>query len=281
MWTVVRITAVRRIRAGNRCVPGQVGRTRAVLALAMTLLVLAGCVAPGSASHPAARPAPPDRSVGTQLDRPLPPAIGAAPLIDPDGRRTSLNAWRGRVIVLTDMLTLCQEICPLTSANYRQLAAAVRSAGHADNVEFIELTVDPRRDTPARLRAYRRLVGTASNWELLTGAPSTIAKLWRYFGVSYQVTPVRNSAARDWWTHRRLTYDVDHTDLVAFLDRNGHERFIIDAAPNTGGSKPPPALTRMLDAAGQRNLRHPSKTAWTVPQALRAVSWLVGDKIAE
>jgi protein SCO1/2 len=238
---------------------------------------MAGCVAPNSAAE---QTGPPGPSIGTRLDRPLPPAIGAASLIDPDGRRTSLNAWRGRVVVLTDMLTLCQEICPLTSANYRQLAAAVRSAGRADKVEFIELTVDPRRDTPARLRAYRRLVGTAPNWELLTATPSTIAKIWHYFGVSYQVTPVQNDAARDWWTHRRLTYDIDHNDVVAFLDSTGHERFIISAAPNTEGRKPPEALRRMLDAEGQRNLDHPANSAWTVPQALRAVSWLVGDEIA-
>jgi protein SCO1/2 len=258
-----------------------------VLILATTSLVLAGCVAPGSASGPASqsasqsasRPKPPGPSVGTRLDRTIPPAVGAAPLIDADGRSTSLNAWRGRVVVLTDMLTLCQEICPLTSANYRQLAAAVRSAGRTDKVEFIELTVDPKRDTPGRLQAYRRLVGSAPNWELLTAAPSTIAKLWRYFGVSYQVTPATDQAARDWWTHRLLTYDVDHNDVVVFLDRKGHERFLINAAPNTQGRRPPPTLTRMLDAEGHRNLDHPATTAWTVPQALRAVSWLIGERI--
>lgn len=238
------------------------------------LLSLVVAVTACSASPP---PAPPS-SVGTRVSLTVPGSIRTAPLIDSHGHRTSLAAWSGKIVVLTDFLTLCQEICPLTSANFRQLVESVRAAGLTHDVEFVELTVDPERDTPQRLRAYQQLIGQGRNWALLTGSSATISQLWRHFGVDVQKTSA-DSAARDWWTHRPLTYDVDHTDAVIFLDQKGKERFLIDGAPNTGGHAPPAALRHMLDAKGRRNLARPSAMAWTVPQALGVIGWLAGRKV--
>ena len=77
---------------------------------------------------------------------------------------TSLAAMRGQVVVLAGFLTLCQETCPLTTGNLLVMGRAVTAAGLGRRVRFAELTVDPGRDTPARLRAYRALVGALSNW---------------------------------------------------------------------------------------------------------------------
>lgn len=243
-----------------------------VVAVAIALLMVASCGGPA--------PAAPKASLGVKVDLSVPGAIRDAPLTDSHGHQTNLGEWTGKIVVLTDMLTLCQEICPLTSANFRQMADAVRIAGLTDKVEFLELTVDPKRDTAARLRAYQRLIGSAADWELLTATPQTIARIWKHFGVFFHTTPVIDTGVRDWWTHQPLTYDVDHSDTVVFLDAHNHERFIINAAPNTGGKSPPAALNRLLDAEGRTNLNHPGPTAWTVPQALGAISWLVGKDIA-
>lgn len=236
-----------------------------------TVVTMAACTA--------SRPAPPPPSVGTRVSLAVPESIRNAPLIDSHGHRTNLAAWSGKIVVLTDFLTLCQEICPLTSANYRQLVGAVGAAGLTDDVEFVELTVDPKRDTAQRLRAYQRLVGQRRNWALLTASPTTISRLWKHFGVFFQTAPVTSSAARDWWTHRPLTYDVDHSDAVIFLDQKGKERFLINAAPNAKSHVPPAVLRKMLNAEGRRNLDHPDATAWTVPQALGVIGWLAGRKI--
>jgi protein SCO1/2 len=48
-------------------------------------------------------------------------------------------------MVFTDFLTLCQEICPLTSANYASLQSRLDKAGMSSDVELVELTVDPAR----------------------------------------------------------------------------------------------------------------------------------------
>lgn len=224
-------------------------------------------------------PPPPPASAGTAVQIPMPAEVSDAPLVDSDGKRTSLGAWRGKVVVLTDFLTLCQEICPLTSVNFAAMAEATRAAGLSDSVQFVELTVDPERDTAERLAAYRSLVGSAPNWTLLTGAPDVVATVWAHFGVSYGEEPVGDDAGLDWWTGQRLGYDVGHTDALIFIDEQGEERFVVVGAPNTEGRTPPPALDELLNAEGQANLHKPDPSAWTVPQALGVLSWLLEKEI--
>jgi cytochrome oxidase Cu insertion factor (SCO1/SenC/PrrC family) len=71
----------------------------------------------------------------------------------------SLASFRGKYVVLSSFLTLGQEECPLTTGIFQPLQASVRTAGLAGKVAFVEVTVDPGRDAPARLRAYRTRSG--------------------------------------------------------------------------------------------------------------------------
>ena len=66
---------------------------------------------------------------------------------------------KGRYVVLAPFLTLCQEECPLTTGVYQELQASVDKAGLGHKVAFVEVNVDPERDTPARLRAYEQRFG--------------------------------------------------------------------------------------------------------------------------
>ena len=59
------------------------------------------------------------------------------------------------------------------------LARALNAAGQQHKVALLEISIDPHRDTPARLRAYQKLFGAArSNWTLLRAAPADTARLW-------------------------------------------------------------------------------------------------------
>ena len=247
----------------HRLVPVTVG---------VAALVLSAC----GAGHPG----PPPASVGLRLDRPLPASVASLPLTDDAGRSTSLGAFRGRVVVLADFMTLCQEVCPLTSANYAAMDRAVAAAGVQGKVEFVELTIDPERDVPARLHAYRRLFGAPPNWSLLTGSPPVVSKIWSWFHVYYERVAEGSPPATDWWTGQALTYDVDHEDAIAFLDAAGHERFVIDSPPDAKGRPLPPSLQRFMDALGRQNLSRPPGDAWTASQALGVLSWLLGTHLS-
>jgi protein SCO1 len=256
------------MRAMVRCWP-----VRLAAALAATALAAAACGSgPGD-------PAPPSPYLGNIKDRPVPDGIANLPLTTDAGHPTSLAALHGQVVVLADFLTLCQETCPLTTANLLVMDRAVTAAGLGRRVRFVELTVDPNRDTPWRLRAYRSLVGAPANLLLLTGSPAVIGQIWRYFGIWYQQVAEDDPPGTDWLTGKPLTYDITHEDALIYLDAKGQERFLVVGSPNAAGAPIPATLRRFLSAQGQTDLNHPDASTWTAAEALSPIAWLTGQAI--
>ncbi|MGH3497091.1 MAG: SCO family protein [Nocardioidaceae bacterium] len=273
------MTVVRR-RAHPRVRPGRLAPARLLAAALVALVAGAGCGGPSDAAN---RPAAPAQSVGTTLDRAVSGSILDLPLRTSTGQATSLRAYAGKVIVLSDMMTLCAETCPLDTANVVDAARAVERAGLGDKVAFLSITVDPRRDTVPQLAAYRRLfTPPPSDWETLTGSPADLARLWKYFGVYYKRVPQGVPPDKNWRTGKPLAYDIEHADLLLFLDHAGHERFVLNGAPHVAsGASVPKKLHDFLDEAGLKNLRRSAGFGtWTTPQALSAISWLIGHEIA-
>lgn len=225
--------------------------------------------AAGSASPPSGVP----RLFGFAENRPVP----NVPLIGENGRTTSLEAFRGKIVVLSPFLTLCGEVCPITTGAFLQLQRDVEAAGLGDKVVFVEVTVDPHRDTPARLRAFARLTGV--RFPMLTGTPANIRTLWNFFGVGYKRVPQGNPPDIDWWTHKPLTYDVEHVDAVFFIDPQGVERAFVGGMADVGG-KLPKVLRGLLSPTGLNNLKHPAG-AWTEPQVLADIGHLLGRAIPQ
>lgn len=193
----------------------------------------------------------------------------------------TLAALRGKTVVLTDFLTLCQEICPLTSANLAAVQKSLTSGGVEKNIVLVEVTVDPVRDTPQRLAAYRKIVGAGPNWLLLTADADTIASLWKWFGVAYQTSAEAGSPApTDWWTGQPLTFDVGHNDAVFFLDSKGVERYLLTGTPNADGAPVAKPLVGFLNDEGRTNLASPGLNAWTATDVERTLSWLTGSEIS-
>jgi cytochrome oxidase Cu insertion factor (SCO1/SenC/PrrC family) len=227
--------------------------------------LLAAC---GSSGDPPAPPA----SLGIVENR----AIPNVPLISSSGAPTSLAAYRGKDIVMAPFLSLCQDECPLITGAFIALQRDVRAAGMGSKVVFMEITVDPARDTAARLAAYSKEFG--ADWVLATGTPANLDALWKFFGVSVQVVPEEQPAKIDWYTGTPLTYDVDHTDGYFLIDASGHERFSDSNPPNLNGHLEK-KLTNLLNGGGVQNLDHQGNPNWTLSDALSSISWLVGQNI--
>lgn len=262
------------------------GVKAAVVAIAAGLLAaaLAACGGPAKQGGTAAgRPQPPAALGGVTMSDPVPDSIMRLPLTTAGGQHTTLAAYRGKIVMIADFLTLCQDMCPMISANVLQVARQVQAAGLSGKVALLEITVDPERDTPARMAAYQKLFGgPRPDWTLLTaGTQAGTAALWKFFHVWYQRTPGDDPAATDWLTGKKLTFDVEHSNAIIFLSPDGKERYIADAAADSRNNLPPKGLIRFMTAAGRHNLYHPQPSgSWTAPQALQVLSWLAGRPLA-
>lgn len=247
---------------------------RPLAAGAVVLGLLAGC----GGNDKIAAPSP---ALGTVVDFKLPSAIANLPLTKPDGSTTSLAAYRGRPVMITDFMTECTDICPMISANTAALGRALAAQGYGDKVALLEISMDPQRDTPDQLRAYRKLYGAPlDDWTLLRASKADTKRLWRYFGVELKRVKEEQPPDLDWRTHKPLTYDIEHSDELIFLDANLHERFVVSASPDVQGRALPAKLVDVLGPQGRRLLHHPDPvTSWTVGQGLSVFSWLLNHEL--
>ncbi len=252
-------------------------RTRAV-GLVVLALLAAGCggSSGGSTSTGSSSAGGGSAGPGTTIDKTVPASLLNLPLSDQRGRRTTLSSYQGRTVLLVPFLSLCQDICPMITGNLLQVQQSLRADHAASNVQIIEISVDPERDTPKRLAAYAKL--THATWELVTETPASLRTLARFFGFTYVKVPEGKPASLDWLTGKPLAYDVDHSDNYFVIDPRGSERVVQAAAPAFHGNLNP-KLFKFLDRLGRQHLAQPSQPAWAPADALKALSVSVGRSL--
>lgn len=245
---------------------------RKLLTLVVGAFVLAGAAMVTQLSAlGASSVGPPPASIGDQMDRAVPASLLDAPFIDQMGRPVTLRSFAGKAIFLVPFLTSCQEECPVTTGALLALRRELAAQHLTSKAAIVEVTVDPGRDTAERMAAYAKLTGVT--WPLLTASSATIAALWHYFGIYYQVVPEGTPAGIDWQSGGPYTYDVNHSDGFILIDPALDERFV--TAGMVSGASVPDPLRHMLDAQGVYDLKHPGGGSWTVNQAFNAIDWVI------
>jgi protein SCO1/2 len=129
-----------------------------------------------------------------------------AALTDQYGKPLSLDAFRGQVVLVTMFYSSCTSICPMLIAQLRhveaQLPANVRSA-----TPILLVSLDPERDTPAKLLALEQLHKVdGKRWHFTRTVEASVRKIAALLGVRY----------------RKLDDGtIGHSPVIAVLDRNG------------------------------------------------------------
>jgi len=140
-----------------------------------------------------------DRAISVLRD---PPALTAFRLTDQDGKPFDLARLRGKWSLLFFGYTHCPDVCPTTLATMKQLFELLgRSPDTLRDLQFVFVSVDPKRDPPARLKAYVDSFNEA--FIGATGEADEIAGLAKQLGAYYEVLdsggksdyPVNHSAA--------------------------------------------------------------------------------------
>lgn len=250
--------------------------------VAASVLALAACSTSGpNTSMPGMNVGSPGTAMtGTTVDKALSPALLSLPLTDEHGKTLTLGSLSGKTVVLVPFLTTCQETCPMTSLNMRDVAATVKASGRSGSVVELEVTVDPGRDDAARMAAYQKLYGSQPGWDLVTAGTSGTPALWQEFGVYYGKVAEGSPPPKDWQTGKTLTYDVAHQDVVFIIDGRGHIRWLTAGAPDTAGVNPPASQMKFLSDVGRKNLTSPAESSWTVADVDSALSTVIGHHIA-
>jgi protein SCO1/2 len=134
----------------------------------------------------------------------MPPGLRAAnfSLTDQNGRRVTLARYRGRVVVLTFIHSLCHDACPFM---VEQIKGALNLLPGAE-VPAIGVTVAPAEDTVQHRRAFLAEHQMAGRLSFLNGPLPDVRRVWR----AYAMQPVRGP--------------IDHSTFVILIDKRGYER---------------------------------------------------------
>src|SRR5712672_775672 len=118
-------------------------------------------------------------------DPPL-PKIAPAPeftLTSQDGTPVSLADFRGKVVAVTFIYTLCTDTCPVLTPMMSFVQDRL-GPDFGTRIAFVSITVDPERDTPQVLKEYAQAFGAnLAGWSFLTGAPAAIQEVTHRYGV--------------------------------------------------------------------------------------------------
>ena len=130
-------------------------------------------------------------------------------LTDHDGKRRTLQDFKGKVVVLFFGFTHCPDACPTTLA---ELATVAKELGpDAQRLQVLTVTVDPERDTPEVLRKY--VPSFNPSFLGLYGTPAETTAAAKEFKVYVQKQPQPGGG-----------YTVDHSAGTFVFDREGRLR---------------------------------------------------------
>ena len=145
---------------------------------------------------------------------------GPFKLIDQDGATRTDQDYRGKYVLVYFGYTYCPDVCPTTLAVMKSALDIMGS--RAANIVPLFISVDPKRDTPAKLKSYLSSFGP--RFVGLTGDDKAIAAVAKEYRVYYQVRPPENGG----------DYTVDHSGVVYLMDESGKyvTNYALDNSPD-------------------------------------------------
>jgi len=106
------------------------------------------------------------------------------PLTTQDGKTVHFydDLLKGKRFIINLMYTECGDSCPLETARLAQVKKILGDHLGRD-IFFYSLSIDPKRDTPAALKAYAEKFHTGPGWLFLTGDKADIDLIRKKLGL--------------------------------------------------------------------------------------------------
>ena len=169
----------------------------------------------------------------------------ALPVLGPDGHTVPAFAFtgidsteishrtvEGRVKIVDYFFTHCPTICPIMSSQLARTQHWLKDHDLDKDVMLLSHSVDPVRDTPARLKTYATQLGAdTTSWKFLTGDKEDLYDQARF---GYYLTALESDTAAGGFFH---------SDTFVLVDRENRIRGLYD------GTSTAEVDAMMLDAA--------------------------------
>ena len=140
---------------------------------------------------------------------PAPRALPDFRLEQADGRPLTPADWKGRWNLVFIGFTHCPDVCPNTLAVFKQVWNRLEAQGLAARLRFDFVSVDPGRDSGARLAEYTGFFH--KDFTAATGSDEELTRFTRALGLVYARVPDDKGG-----------YTVDHSASVVIVDPSGH-----------------------------------------------------------
>ena len=140
----------------------------------------------------------------------LPSAIGGPfRLVDQEGRAVSDQDMKGKPFLVFFGFTHCPDFCP--AALFEVSEVLSKLGPDSDRVGALFVTIDPERDTPAKMKDY--LASFDPHLRGLSGDAEAVAAMQKSYRVYSKKVPLADGG-----------YTMDHSVLVYLMDKEG--RFV-------------------------------------------------------
>jgi len=154
-------------------------------------------------------------------------------LVDHNNQPFSNNQLIGKWSVIFFGYTFCPDICPTTLAVLSRIAKNLQPET-LQKIQFIFISIDPKRDSPGRLSEYMPFYH--SDFIGVTGSNKQLLTLSRSLGAMYMKATAKKDSTTD--------YMMSHTGSLFIVDPQGRRGAII---PKTTGIFDVKAITQDLE----------------------------------
>ena len=138
-------------------------------------------------------------------------------LTDQTGHAYGTNDLKGHIYIADFFFTSCPNICPTMT---KTLVKVQEKFKGRDIVRILSFSLDPKRDSAARLATYARQYGiNNTQWHLLTGDKNYVLGLMPGF--------LLQSAE-----YGKEEKDIYHSEFMLLVDEEGHIRGVYNGAKN-------------------------------------------------
>ena len=134
-----------------------------------------------------------------------------------DSVEISHRTVEGQVKIVDYFFTHCPTICPIMSSQLARTQAWLKDNDLDRDITLLSHSVDPERDTPARLKEYAtRLGADTASWKFLTGDKEDLYDQARF---GYYLTALQSDTAAGGFFH---------SDTFVLVDRENRIRGLYD-----------------------------------------------------